>query len=104
MSHDLALYTTAGAIAKETRRTGRALSRIQGDSQIRQADVDAELDVTCTKLDAVTSGTEQAMRAVGRVARLETVLAQIFFAYLAEGHMVAADDIVEVMARRVRHK
>ena len=49
-------------------------------------------------------------RTLVEVARLEMVLAQTFpgasgrLAYLAEGHMLAAGDIVEVLACRVRHK
>jgi hypothetical protein len=110
MSYDLALHTTNGAIARESRRVARGVCHVQGDGQIRQADIDTEADVTDGKLGAITSGTMHAMTAVANVARLEMVLAQNFpsasgrLAYLAEGHMLAAGDMVEVMVCRVRHK
>jgi hypothetical protein len=78
MSYDLALHTTNGAIARQSRRVARGVCHVQGDGQIRQADIDTEADVTDGKLGAVTSGTMHAMTAVANVARLEMVLAQNF--------------------------
>jgi hypothetical protein len=107
---DLLPYTGTAALSRESRRTGRAISRVHGDGQVRQAAIDAEVDVTMAKLDAVTTGTGQALTAVARVAQAETALAQNFpgasgrLAFLAERHMLAASDIVEVLVCRVRHQ
>lgn len=52
MSYDVALYTGAGSLVRDARRTGQAISRIQCGGQVRQATVDAEADVTTAKLQA----------------------------------------------------
>jgi hypothetical protein len=105
---DLTLYTGAGALTRDSRRTGRAISRVHSESQVRQAVIDAEVDVTIAKLDAVTNTTGHAMTGVGRVGQLETALAQSFpagtgrVAFLADGHMLDSSDLLHDLARRVR--
>jgi hypothetical protein len=106
---DLMLYTGAAALSRDSRRTGRAISRVHAESQVRQAVIDAEVDVTVAKIDAVTTSTGHGLTSVARIAQAETVLAQNFpgatgrLAFLAERHMLAASDMVDDLACRVRH-
>ena len=108
MSHDLALYTTAGAIARETRQTGRALSRIQGDCVIRQAAVDAELDVAVAKEQVVTAGCVAGVGAMLRMGQAESAAVLSMpnlsgrITPLAELHAQLTHAICDHLAHRVR--
>jgi mannitol-1-phosphate/altronate dehydrogenase len=105
---ELSIYPSAGVIARDSRRTSREISRVHGASQVRQAAIDAEVDVTLAKIDSVTTATGYSLTATARIAQAETALVQNFpgasgrVAFHCERHMLAVADCVDVMLCRVR--
>lgn len=93
-----------------TRRTERAVSRVQSASVIRQTSVDSEADVSSAKLDAITNITGQALGAVARVSQAEMTLAQNVptasgrLALIADQFTLAASEVVADLNSRVRRK
>jgi hypothetical protein len=110
MSYDLVLNTATGAIARDTRRAARDISRIQADGQIRQAAVDTELEVATAKEDTVTTFTMMGMGAMARVGQAEnTVVLNLpslsgRIAGLAERHTLATYEIHDDLTHRVRRR
>ena len=109
MSYELAPLT-GGLPARDARRSGRALSRVQASGQIRQAVIDVEADVTMAKLEAITTTTGHALASVARVAQAETALALNFpgasgrLAFIADQHMLAVGEVLNELRYRVRNK
>jgi hypothetical protein len=105
---EVVTYTNSKALARDARRTGRDISRIHGDSQTRQAAIDAEVDVTLAKIDAATTATGYSLTATVKIAQAETALVQMFpgasgrVAFHCERHMLAVAEFVDVMTSRVR--
>jgi hypothetical protein len=108
VSSDVQPYVSSTALARDARRAGRAISQIHGDSQVRQAAIDAEVDVTLAKVDALTGTTGYVLTQTARVAQMEAALVQNFpgasgrVAYHCERHMLAVGDCVEFMICRIR--
>jgi hypothetical protein len=108
MSYELNPYTGGGAMVRDVRRTSRAISRVNGNGQIRQTQVDVETDLALGKIDSITASTGQALGSVAKVAQAEAALALQAplasgrLAYLAERHLFAAGEVLDQLTSRLR--
>jgi hypothetical protein len=99
-----------GAVTRDVRRAGRAISRSRSVNQVRMARVDDEADVAVEKVEALTSATGAAMGAVTRVAQaqkqLETLSPEVTgrLAFLADSHLLAVGDSLQDLRRQLRRK
>lgn len=107
MSDELASYIS-GAVARESRRAGRAISHYQSGGQVRVAKVDIDTDVALAKLDALTAATGSAMVSVVRVAQAQRHLELLApeaagrLAFLADDHMLGMADVMADLRRDIR--
>lgn len=76
MTSEVTLFSS-GALARDVRRSSRALSRIEADGVLRQTAVDVETDVAIAKLDSQTTATGIGLAAIGRVAQAQTAIEQL---------------------------
>lgn len=63
-------------LVRDSRRAGRAISRVQSRGQVRQAEIDVETDVALNRADSLTHTTAPAMVGVARITQAEQQLAQ----------------------------
>jgi hypothetical protein len=109
MSDELAPYMT-GAVARDARRAGRAISHYQSGGQVRVAKVDIDTDVALAKVDALTAATGSAMGSVVRVAQAQRHLEQLApeaagrLAFLADDHMLGMADIMADLRHDMRRR
>lgn len=97
-------------LARDARRTGRAVSRYASDAEIRTTQVDYETDVALSKVDGLTAVTGHAMGGVVRVAQgqkhLELLAPEASgrLAMLADDHALGCMDITSDHRRALRRK
>lgn len=105
---EINLWQSSGAMIKESRRVGRAVSRQQGSGQLRVSAVDVETDVVEVKIENYTEATGRGMGAVSRVGRLERALVlndpelSGRLAQLGEAHAMEVSDLLGQYASRIR--
>lgn len=108
--YDLDLPNGGVLLHTDGRHAGRAISRGQSRSLVRQARVCQEADVSSTKLDSITALTGQAMSNVVRVAQAQRHLEQLApeasgrLAYLADQHMLAMGETLSDARRDLRRQ
>jgi hypothetical protein len=69
-------YRATGAGLVQSRQLGRALARIEDNTAIQVAQVDAVADIQAAQVDAVTAVGQRAMQGVAFVSQLEQSLGQ----------------------------
>jgi hypothetical protein len=63
-------YRAAGAGLVQSRQLGRALARIEDNTAIQVAQVDARADIQAAQVDAVAAVAQRAMQGVAFVSQL----------------------------------
>jgi hypothetical protein len=103
-------YIAGGALTRDARRSGRAISRYQTGGQVRVVQVDTETDVALAKVDASTMATASAMAAVTKIAQaqkqLELMAPEVSgrLAYLADDHVLGLGDFLQDLRRDLRRR
>jgi hypothetical protein len=69
-------YGSAVAGRVQSRQLGRNLARIQDDTSVQIAKVEARADIDASKIDAVTVVAQRAMQGVAFVSQIEQQLGQ----------------------------
>ena len=69
-------YTAAVAGRVQSRQLGRNLARIEDDTSVQIARVEARADIDASKIDAVTVVAQRAMQGVAFVSQIEQQLGQ----------------------------
>jgi hypothetical protein len=97
-------------LSRDSKRAARAISRYQGNTQVRIAGTDHETDVSIAKVDSITAITGQAMTAVTRVAQaqkhLEMMAPEVSgrLGLLADGHAISMVEIMTDHQRVMRRR
>jgi hypothetical protein len=110
MSYEVTRYTGAGSYNGLARRASRAITARQMDGQVRLAGVDADTDVTISKLENITMATGAASAAVVRVAQAQRHLEQLVpeasarLAFLADDHILGCAEVLADLRRELRRR
>jgi predicted RecB family endonuclease len=97
-----------GAISRDARRAGRAITHGRLGTQITASRVDNITDVTLAKVENLAMATGNAMQQVIRVAQAQRQLEQMTpeaagrLALLADDHMLGCADLLADLRRDLR--
>lgn len=73
---DIDRYRYAGGGLVQSRQLGRALARVEDDTAVKVAQVDARADIQAAQVDAVAAVAQRAMQGVAFVSQMEQQLGQ----------------------------